>query len=1160
LFVCGIVAALPDYDCDLEDVAEGRLLAALPRSPSTDGTRLKPEELETNLETLIAGLAGAAELYAAPRACYHLMVNRQVRAAAVECLEQIGAWLGSVDHGLDQLGAGWDIQQLERIQQRMVRARDLLWSLTHDRLDAAARAATLARNGISSLNSARAYLAIDTVLDAVDRLEVRGRDSAGIQLWITYPEQDADRVPASLRRRDDAEYRHRAVRFFRGGLSMVYKRASIIGRLGGNVAFLRQEIAADDDLHAVLALPGARAIVVAHTRWASVGRVSEANAHPVDSVVPAVSPAAGTGAGGDASGDADGGGAGGGYATAVLNGDIDNYGQLRERLSLPSDPSGISTDAKLIPVMLTERLAADRAPARALAASVRAFDGSFAIAAQTDEAPDELLLAVKGSGQGLYVGLAPACFLVASEVYGLVSWTDRYLRLDGSYGADGDIGTVITLSGRGAGTLAGLDRLTLAGRPRPVTDADLATAEITTRDVARGDFDHYLEKEIVGAPTSFHKSLRGRVVEDGGRLSVALGEPALPPAIRDRFAAGSIQELVFVGQGTAAVACQGIANLARQLLHPAITVEALPATELSAFGLRPDMSSMCLVAVSQSGSTTDTNRAIDLARARGASVLAIVNRRDSDLAHKADGVLYTSDGRDVEMAVASTKAFYSQAATGALLGLEIARICDRLPGELEDSLLRGLAEVPRQLEELQKLTPTIARVAGITTRYPYWSVLGSGPNQVAAEEIRIKLSELCYKTISTDAVEDKKHVDLSAESMVLICAAGTPPGQVRDLTKEVDIFTAHRNVPVVIVDEGVDVPWRTEWVIRVPAAHPAFAWILSTAVGHLFAYHAARTIDGMADPLREALAALEAAVDAGNVTLPHLGRVCDGLHQFLAEAVNGSVRGVLTSDIALRLTQAALLLHSGAGMMSVLPAAATDPVQFVREQLTRAVDELSRSIDSVKHQAKTVTVGTSRGDADLLDNALTEALVEAGADPTVLPYSTLLAVRGFARVIGDVRGATRYEISGPPTDSLLRVTRKTGAARDLPSRADGGAPLTGSKRLAVQSRTVRLVRGALDGRLVLMIPEQTGARVHAITLMHVVLPDRARADDLIELLDLTGLRLEEIRAAVTERDHAFAPAELGRLPVELVLLGNVDEVAEAIVGLRPEALTPSTGS
>jgi glucosamine--fructose-6-phosphate aminotransferase (isomerizing) len=559
------------------------------------------------------------------------------------------------------------------------------------------------------------------------------------------------------------------------------------------------------------------------------------------------------------------------------------------------------------------------------------------------------------------------------------------------------------------------------------------------------------------------------------------------------------------------------------------------------------MSSVCVVAVSQSGTTTDTNRAVDMVRARGAAVLAVVNRRDSDLVYKADGVLYTSDGRDVEMAVASTKAFYSQAATGTLLGLQISRECGRLSPELQDLMLHALQEMPQQLEALRDLVPTITQIAQVAIRYPYWAVLGSGPNRVAAEESRIKLSELCYKTISTDAVEDKKHVDLSAEAFVLTCAAGTPPGQLRDLAKEVDILAAHRNLPVIVVDEGIDLPWATEWVIRVPPAHPAFAWILSTAAGHLFAYHTARAIDRKADPLREALAALEASVDAGLTSLDELDGAFDGLHQFLAEAARGSVRGVLTSDVALGLAHAASLLRGGPAARAELPAETADPVEFVRAQLTAAVDELTRSIDSVKHQAKTVTVGTSRGDSDLLDNALSAAVVEAGGDPSVLSYPVLLALRAFSRVVARVDGTTRYQIGWSPGSTTLRVARKTGVARDLASRADAGTELSGSKRLAVRSRAIRLVRGARDGRLVLMIPEQTGGRVHALTLAHVALVERAEPADLMEVLELTG-RLEEIRAAITETDTPFAATALAALPVETVLIGPVEQVVRDVTG------------
>jgi glucosamine--fructose-6-phosphate aminotransferase (isomerizing) len=102
-----------------------------------------------------------------------------------------------------------------------------------------------------------------------------------------------------------------------------------------------------------------------------------------------------------------------------------------------------------------------------------------------------------------------------------------------------------------------------------------------------------------------------------------------------------------------------------------LTVRALPATEFSAWGLQPDMSDTLAVAISQSGSATDTNRAVDMARERGAAVIGIVNRPESDLVHKSHGVLYTSDGRNDELSVASTKAFYAQVAAGSLLGVEL---------------------------------------------------------------------------------------------------------------------------------------------------------------------------------------------------------------------------------------------------------------------------------------------------------------------------------------------------------------------------------------------------------------------------------------------------------------------------------------------------------
>jgi glucosamine--fructose-6-phosphate aminotransferase (isomerizing) len=174
------------------------------------------------------------------------------------------------------------------------------------------------------------------------------------------------------------------------------------------------------------------------------------------------------------------------------------------------------------------------------------------------------------------------------------------------------------------------------------------------------------------------------------------------------------------------------------------------------------MSDTLVVAVSQSGTTTDTNRTVDLARGRGAAVLAIVNRRNSDLTDKADGVMYTSDGRDVEMSVASTKAFYAQVAAGCAAGLRHRRGLRARQTQRRTSCSPRCARCPTPWS---RCSPPAGHRRGRPPVRAVEALLGhrrQRPNAVAAEEVRIKLSELCYKSIACDITEDKKHIDLSS--------------------------------------------------------------------------------------------------------------------------------------------------------------------------------------------------------------------------------------------------------------------------------------------------------------------------------------------------------------------------------------------------------------
>src|SRR5699024_2264513 len=254
---------------------------------------------------------------------------------------------------------------------------------------------------------------------------------------------------------------------------------------------------ADVLLRQALTAEEAEVSVLGHTRYASVGAVTEPNAHPVNSDEEARPE--------------------GPYATAVLNGDIDNFADLKASAGLRV-PIGISTDAKVIPSLLS-RASIDTIDAlEAFRRTVGRFEGSIAVAANTSADPDTVRIAVRGGGQALYIGLDDDLFIAATEQYGIVEEATRYLRIDGEVPADPDDpssrGQIVELDTGRAGTLEGLRRLGYAGTPLPVDEDELIVPEVTTRDIDRGDHPHYLLKEIEEAPSSFRKPLRGRIITD----------------------------------------------------------------------------------------------------------------------------------------------------------------------------------------------------------------------------------------------------------------------------------------------------------------------------------------------------------------------------------------------------------------------------------------------------------------------------------------------------------------------------------------------------------------------------------------------------------------------------------------------------------------------
>jgi glucosamine--fructose-6-phosphate aminotransferase (isomerizing) len=1136
--MCGILAVLRRKS-RREPPTPERLLSLLGDAERSIGKGIDADSLA---DCAIALVGLDQELKGVP-GVWSLLQHGGIARDLRDRLQTLQATVAAFERTLDKTAiADAPDDGVELTNQALLRVKDALWAVQRDRLPHAAAVLDLGNGEIPHQAAAAAFSSLQTTLSALDRLEVRGRDSAGVSVIVSGIDADGPALRALRTGRDaDPLFQDSSVRLADGCLNFVYKHAAEIGELGDNVRRLRASIRADKLLQQALREAGAEALVLGHTRWASVGIISEPNAHPLNQEE------LGAGAGP--------------YVIGALNGDVDNHRELVTRHGLRiNDP--ITTDAKVIPILVSRLMRAGQPLGEAFRRTVASFEGSVAIAAATTRSPQQLALALRGSGQALYVGLCEDAFVVASEPYGVIEECDRYVRMDGEAPSNprdssSSRGQIVLLDGSAAGELSGVVRRAYDGTALPLAPQDLTRAAVTTRDLDRGNFRHFLLKEISEAPDSLQKTLRGRLVRHGSQLRVGLPPASLPDSAVEALRSGRCKRILVIGQGTAAVAGQAVAAaIADALASSGITVLAMPATELSGFQLTDDMRSTLIVAISQSGTTTDTNRTVDLVRSRGSIVLAIVNRRGSDLTDKADGVIYTSDGRDVEMSVASTKAFYAQCAAGHLLAHALARGAGCADDAAEHSLLTALLELPRAMRlvlQQDEAIETIARRFAPQRRS--WALVGNGRNRIAAAEVRIKLSELCYRSIACDSTEDKKHIDLSSEPMILVCAAGLAGSTADDVAKEVAIYKAHKACPIVVATAGETRFVAAAATIRVPPVHQALAYVMSTMAGHLFGYRAALAIDELALPLRRMRGAIEEEFAEGIATADVFGRLRPLLQphwqHFRNDLQSGRYDGALEARTAAHLVS---LCNYVLGLVPLDAFAVEfgDPgtpgvvVDRLTEVLTQGIDQLTRPVDAIKHQAKTVTVGISRADEALLMAPLVRAMIAAGSSRDLLGYRDLRTLAALDRAVAAVLGSTRYRIDGDIEggNAQIQVLEQRGISTSLRSRTNANPALRGTKHLVAMEKQCLVAKGRSDERTVILVPEIDQNRTVGITLLHVRFHARLDAAALRVVLGGYRNRYAALADAVTETEPTFDEGLLASMPVVDLLCDPIYSLAD----------------
>jgi glucosamine--fructose-6-phosphate aminotransferase (isomerizing) len=560
-----------------------------------------------------------------------------------------------------------------------------------------------------------------------------------------------------------------------------------------------------------------------------------------------------------------------------------------------------------------------------------------------------------------------------------------------------------------------------------------------------------------------------------------------------------------------------------------------------------------------------------MVKERGAHTMAIVNRRDSDITFKVDGVMYTSSGRDIEMSVASTKAFYSQIVAGAILGLFIAGLQGRRNDDFVAVEIKQLLELPNHMRKILSMHNKIGNSAKrLAVTKTYWAAVGSGPNKASADEIRIKLSELCYKTISSDYIEDKKHIDLSSEPLIIVCAAGIRGTVIGDIIKDTAIFQAHKAVPVVIADEGENRfdPYAAD-VFHVPNVSEHFAPILNTLVGHIWGYYAALAInegsrflyefnkdiqDKIDDHADKGMDVYELILDKS-----FREKIAFFYKEFRRKKAENNFPTTMGFEAASNLT---LLLKYLSGRLPVSDfeidfgkkGTAMNMLNTLFECLGESINSLARPVDAIRHQAKTVTVGTSRI-SEKLEGILFETLAAYNINVSQLINRNILVLKNLQEIVSGINGAILYKIGGlnllgePTDETTIEIIKKEGILKPIPSRVETDNQLKGTKRIIVREGNVYIGKGRKDDRSIIVIPiistsPVTPNMIEYILLLTIEFNENVSLAVKIKAL---GGKYERIENIVQENSVAWDDQYLELVEMRQLFGISAEKIGEFIV-------------
>ncbi len=532
--------------------------------------------------------------------------------------------------------------------------------------------------------------------------------------------------------------------------------------------------------------PLAGKVGVGHTRWATHGQPNARNAHPHVGAT--------------------------GKVVVVHNGIVENFLDLRDELAAEGVSFNSETDSEIIVHLIERFLSSEVDLVEAVRQALRCIKGAHGIVVLSSQEPDKIVAARIGNAGGVVIGLGEDEMFVASDIPAILEHTRRMVFLESSQMA------VVTRKG--------LKVQTLEGEPVKYEVHSVAWDPIAAE---KGEYRHFMQKEIHEQVRSLTDTLAGRVDFDECRINLA--QLNLTPE-----KARKIQKIVITACGTAAHAGMVGRILLEQIARIPTTVEI--ASEFRYSQPIVDENTVVL-AISQSGETADTLAAMEEGRSRGSTLLAIVNAIGSQAMRIADG--YVSMQTGPEIGVASTKAFTAPLVDLYMLAVLLADLRGVIDADQRRKLVNDLRLVPDLVGRCLDREEEVLAVARELKDVQHTLYLGRGINMPIAYEGALKLKEISYIHAEAYPAGEMKHgpIALIDKTMPVLAIAPKDPWYDKMISQIEQAKARGGQVIVVATDGDQRVPGIADHIFWVPET----PWMLSPVITviplQMFAYHIA---------------------------------------------------------------------------------------------------------------------------------------------------------------------------------------------------------------------------------------------------------------------------------------------------------------------------------